>query len=82
MNTAALVGVNREYTSNRIPHISELKVDTIDIELKHADTVVIGNKSDDFEIAVGKLKKGQELFDFVRIANLETDDKRYEDISR
>jgi GDP-mannose 6-dehydrogenase len=67
VNMASLVGANRDFILNRIPHISRLMVDNIDAVLKHAQTVVIGNKDPDFEDVPRQLTKEQRLVDLVRI---------------
>jgi len=64
---ARLVGANRDFILNRIPHISRLMLDNIDDVLQHAEILVIGNKSTEFESIPGKLRPGQFLIDFVRI---------------
>src|SRR6202035_2239281 len=69
VNLASLVGANRDFILNRIPHISRLMVDGIDAVLEHAETVVIGNKDPEFEGVVERLHDGQNLVDFVRITN-------------
>lgn len=64
---AALQGGNRDYILNHIPHISRLMVDSIEALLDHAETVVIGNGSPEFEnLAV---REDQHLVDLVRIGN-------------
>ena len=45
---ASLVGANKDYILNHIPHISKLMVDSIDEVLAHADTIVIGNGAEEF----------------------------------
>lgn len=65
---ASLVGANRDFILNRIPHISQLMVDSIDAVLDHAQTVVIGNKEPDFQNVLTRLRDGQVLVDFVGIA--------------
>jgi GDP-mannose 6-dehydrogenase len=67
VNIAKLVGANRDFILNRIPHISKLMVSDIDAVLRHAQTVVIGNKDPDFEAVPKRLRDGQSLVDFVRI---------------
>lgn len=64
---ARLVGANRDFILNRIPHISRLMLENIDDVLQHAETLVIGNKSTEFEGIPGRLRPGQFLIDFVRI---------------
>ena len=49
VQVASLVGANRDFILNRIPHISRLMVDNIDAVLQHAETIVIGHKEKEFE---------------------------------
>lgn len=64
---AKLVGANRDFILNRIPHISRLMVDNIDEVLRHAETIVIGNKDEEFESIAQRLNPTQCLVDFVRV---------------
>jgi GDP-mannose 6-dehydrogenase len=64
---AKLVGANRDFILNHIPHISKLMVDSIETVLNHGKTIVIGNKDPDFESVPDRLQNGQCLVDFVRI---------------
>jgi GDP-mannose 6-dehydrogenase len=67
VNVAKLVGANRDFILNRIPHISKLMVDSIDAVLHHAETVVIGNKAAEFGGIPQRISAGQYLVDFARI---------------
>src|SRR5438552_12374161 len=67
VNIASLVGANRDFILNRIPHISKLMVKDIDTVLNHAETVVVGNKDPEFDNMPAKLREGQVLIDLVRI---------------
>src|SRR5271168_2697711 len=49
VNIASLVGANRDFILNRIPHISKLMVSGIGAVLDHAQTIVIGNKDPEFQ---------------------------------
>lgn len=69
VNLASLVGANRDYILNRIPHISRLMVEEMGALLKHAQTVVIGNKDREFLEVPSKLRPEQQLVDFVRITD-------------
>ncbi len=80
VQVARLVGANREFILNRIPHISKLMVDNIDAVLQHAETVVIGNKSTEFESVPQRLHTGQYLVDFVRISNYTSNNGEYSGI--
>jgi len=77
VQVARLVGANRDFILNRIPHISKLMVDNIDAVLQHAETIVIGNKSIEFESVPQKLHAGQCLVDFVRISNYRSNNGEY-----
>jgi GDP-mannose 6-dehydrogenase len=64
---ASLVGANRDYILNHIPHISRLMVDSIDDVLAHADTIVIGNGAEEFREIPASLPPGKVIVDLVRI---------------
>lgn len=80
VNIARLVGANRDFILNRIPHISKLMVADIDAVLNHAQTVVVGNKDPDFDSVPEKLREGQVLIDFVRIIEGRTRNGSYNGI--
>jgi GDP-mannose 6-dehydrogenase len=77
VQVARLVGANRDFILNRIPHISRLMVDNIDAVLQHAETIVIGNKSAEFESVPERLHTGQSLVDFVRVSNHRSNNGEY-----
>ncbi|HET6630821.1 MAG TPA: UDP-glucose/GDP-mannose dehydrogenase family protein [Woeseiaceae bacterium] len=66
VNLARLVGANREFILNRIPHIAALMVDDIAAAIDGADVVVIGNGDPEFGRITGRLKAGQHVVDLVR----------------
>lgn len=80
VNMASLVGANRDFILNRIPHISRLMVNGIDAVLNHAQTVVIGNKDPEFAGILERLQPGQHLVDFVRITNRRSENGKYDGI--
>jgi len=80
VHLASLVGANRDFILNRIPHISKLMVEDIDSVLKHAQTVVIGNKDPEFESVPARIQDGQCLVDFVRITNRRSENDKYDGI--
>jgi GDP-mannose 6-dehydrogenase len=65
---ASLVGANRDYILNRIPHISKLMVESMDEVLAFGETLVIGNGAAEFQGVVDRLRPGQVVVDLVRIA--------------
>lgn len=80
VNLASLVGANKDFILNRVPHISRLMVPSIDAVLDHAQTVVIGNKEPDFEDVPNKLRSDQRLVDFVRIGDQRSGNGKYDGI--
>lgn len=80
VNMASLVGANRDFILNRIPHISRLMVDGIDAVLNHAQTVVIGNKDPEFTGIMERLQPAQHLVDFVRITDRRSESGNYDGI--
>lgn len=68
VNIAALVGANRDFILNRIPHISRLMAPNMDAVLAHAQTVVIGNQDPEFRQIQERLREDQCLVDLVRIS--------------
>ena len=66
---ASLVGANKDYILNHIPHISKLMVDSIDDVLEHAETIVIGNGAEEFRSIVTHVPKGKKVVDLVRMTD-------------
>jgi GDP-mannose 6-dehydrogenase len=80
VNIASLVGANRDFILNHIPHISKLMVGDIDAVLNHAQTVVIGTKDPDFKRVPEQLREGQLLVDFVRVIEGRSEHGKYDGI--
>jgi len=80
VNIASLVGANRDFILNRIPHISRLMVDSVETVLDFAQTIVIGNKDPDFRTVPEKVRDGQSIVDFVRITDRRSDNGKYDGI--
>lgn len=80
VNLASLIGANRDYILNRIPHISGLMVDNIDAVIQHAETIVIGNNDEEFKQIPERLREGQVLVDLVRIGKGRSQEGKYDGI--
>jgi len=80
VNVASLVGANRDFILNRIPHISRLMVKDVEAVLDHAETIVIGTKDPDFEDVPKRLRASQRLVDFVRISEKRSGNGNYDGI--
>jgi GDP-mannose 6-dehydrogenase len=80
VQVAKLMGANRDFILNRIPHISKLMADNIDSVLKHGQTLVIGNNDPEFRTVPERLQAGQCVVDFARVPGFTSINGRYESI--
>jgi GDP-mannose 6-dehydrogenase len=63
-----LIGANRRFIDEHIPHLSSLLVDTTDALIADADVVVIGYSTPEFVSAVQRLRPDQVVVDLARLA--------------
>jgi len=80
VSLAKLIGANRDFILNHVPHISRLMAPRVEEVLEHAQTVVIGNKDPDFGDIPKQLRNNQRLVDLVRIGNQRSGDGKYDGI--
>ncbi len=80
VNIAALIGANKDYILNHIPHISNLLCDSIDEVMSHANTIVIGNGDNEFNSITTKLNSNQSIIDLVRLSGVEVAQDQYHGI--
>ena len=66
---ASLMGANREYILNHIPHIGRLLVERPQQLLEHAEVVVVASAEREFRALVDKLPAGKCLIDLVGMSN-------------
>jgi GDP-mannose 6-dehydrogenase len=66
---ASLMGANRDYILNHIPHIGRLMVDRPEEILEHADVVVVGAAQPEFAALLAELPAGKFVIDLVGISN-------------
>jgi GDP-mannose 6-dehydrogenase len=81
VNLARLVGANREFILNQIPHIDKLMVSSKQDVLDHAQTVVIGNGDDEFKTLCDELREGQHVVDLVGQGRWSREDERVDGIA-
>lgn len=67
VNLAFLIGANRDYILNHIPHIASLMAQNVEEVLEHAETLVIGNRAPEFTAALESLGEHQQVIDLVRV---------------
>jgi GDP-mannose 6-dehydrogenase len=66
VSVARLVGSNRRYIEEEIPHIASLMCDEPGALLAHAEVIVIGNASDEAAQVLAGLRPGQAVVDLTR----------------
>ena len=64
---ARLHGANRAYIEREIPHITSLMVDDLEAIIDHAEVIVVGNTSPEFQAVFEARRPGQRVIDLVRL---------------
>src|SRR5688572_13149949 len=67
VSLARLVGANKQYINEQIPHLSRHLCESIDQVIEHSEVIVIGNASPEFSEAVTRCRPDQVVVDLVRI---------------
>jgi len=80
VNIAKLMGSNRTYITEMIPHIERLMVESIDEVLAYSEVVVIGNNAPEFALAAKRLRPEQQVIDLIRIRAIEQKHANYDGI--
>jgi GDP-mannose 6-dehydrogenase len=67
VSLARLVGANKQYINEQIPHLSQHLCESIEQVIDSSDVIVIGNGSPEFSKAVERCRPEQVVVDLVRI---------------
>src|SRR5215218_35862 len=67
VSLARLVGANKQYINEQIPHLSQHLCESIDEVIDTSDVLVIGNGAPEFPEAVTRCRPDQVVIDLVRI---------------
>jgi GDP-mannose 6-dehydrogenase len=67
VSLARLVGANKQYINEQIPHLSQHLCESIDQVIERSDVIVVGNGSPEFSDAVTRCRPEQVVIDLVRI---------------
>ena len=67
VSIARLVGANKQYINEQIPHLSRHLCESIDQVIEQSEVIVIGNPSPEFSDAVTRCRPDQIVVDLVRI---------------
>lgn len=77
VHLSTLMGKNKEYITNHIPHIYKLLVQDASELIEHADILIIGNKADEFKSLIHQIPEDKFIIDLVRIDKTITSNKNY-----
>ena len=67
VSLARLVGANKQYIEEQIPHLSRHLSESIDQVIEESEVIVIGNGSPEFSTAIERCRPDQVVIDLVRI---------------
>jgi GDP-mannose 6-dehydrogenase len=67
VSLAKLVGANKEYIEQQIPHLSSLLCGSIDEVIAQSEVIVVGNNSPEFGEALKRCRDDQIVIDLVRL---------------
>jgi GDP-mannose 6-dehydrogenase len=67
VSLARLVGANKQYINEQIPHLSQHLCESIDEVIDTSEVIVIGNGAPEFSEAVTRCRPDQVVIDLVRI---------------
>jgi len=67
VSLARLVGANKEYIDNQIPHLSSLLCDGVSDVIDRSEVIVVGNQSPEFADALADTRPDQIVIDLVRV---------------
>lgn len=69
VSLAKIIGANKRYVEEVIPHISSLLVAEVEDVLEHAEVIVIGNNAPEFREALQRARPDQYIVDLVRLTD-------------
>jgi GDP-mannose 6-dehydrogenase len=67
VSLARLVGANKQYIEEQIPHLSRHLCETIDEVIEQSEVIVVGNAGPEFSDAVTRCRPDQVVIDLVRL---------------
>jgi GDP-mannose 6-dehydrogenase len=67
VSLARLVGANKQYINEQIPHLSRHLCESIDQVIDQSEVIVVGNASPEFSEAITRCRPDQIVIDLVRL---------------
>lgn len=80
VSIAKLIGANKDYIENEIPHISRLMAESVDDVVSHSEVIVIGNKDEEFTTVDSLISEDTVIVDLVRLFGNRTSGPNYQGI--
>ena len=80
VSTSRLIGANRRFIEEHIPHLSSLLVEDVHALAADSDVIVVGYQSQEFTSVLGTLRKDQVVIDLARLAHEVSTPAKYEGI--
>ena len=80
VSTSRLIGANRRFIEEHIPHLSSLLVEDDETLVANVDVIVVGYQSPEFVAAMETLRPDQTVVDLARLAKQVTTPARYDGI--
>lgn len=80
VSMAKLIGANKEYIENHIPHISSLMVESLNDLLEDREVIIIGNNDKEFIKLLHEAEHNQIIYDLVRIGDIKNARENYEGV--
>jgi GDP-mannose 6-dehydrogenase len=71
VSLSRLIGANKRFIDEHIPHLSSLLVDRIEDLVEKAQVVVVGHNSPEFISALQRMRQDQVIIDLARIGKLD-----------
>lgn len=67
VNLSRLIGSNRFYINDKLPHVGELLVDDVNAVVEHGEVLIVGSRAPEIVNAVGLAAPEKFLIDLVRL---------------
>ena len=67
VSLARIVGSNKKYIEQAIPHISSLMKKSVQEVINNSKVIVVGNKSKEYEVTVAGINSNTKIIDLIRI---------------
>jgi len=67
VSVSQLIGANRRYIEQTIPHISSLMVPTVEKVVEKSDVLVVSKKNKEFQEMLGRIPNDKKVIDLVRL---------------